>query len=227
VAVPILTDLVIIFGLSIAVLFVCHQLRVPATVGFILTGILAGPHLLGLVSAIHEVEILAEIGVILLLFTIGVEFSFANLLQIRQSVLVAGPIQVAATGLAGLVLALQFGKTMGEAVFIGFLMSLSSTAIVLKLLQERAEVDTPHGRTSLGILIFQDIIIVPMMLLVPLLAGAADNIGVSFLILLGKGAIIIALVIASAKWVVPRVLFQIARTGSRELFLLSIVLICR
>ncbi|PIU54076.1 MAG: potassium transporter KefB, partial [Deltaproteobacteria bacterium CG07_land_8_20_14_0_80_60_11] len=224
--VPILTDLVIIFGLSIVVLFICHQLRVPATVGFILTGILAGPHLLGLVSAIHEVEILAEIGVILLLFTIGVEFSFANLLQIRQSVLVAGPIQVAATCLAGLVLALQFGKTMGEAVFIGFLMSLSSTAIVLKLLQERAEVDTPHGRTSLGILIFQDIIIVPMMLLVPLLAGASENIGVSFLIMLAKGVVIIGLVIASAKWVVPRVLFQIARTGSRELFLLSIVLIC-
>jgi len=113
VAVPILTDLVIIFGLSSAVLFFCHQLRVPATVGFILTGILAGPHLLSLVSAIHEVEILAEIGVILLLFTIGVEFSFANLLQIRQSVLVAGPIQVAATCLAGLVLALQFGNWPG------------------------------------------------------------------------------------------------------------------
>jgi CPA2 family monovalent cation:H+ antiporter-2 len=223
---PIFTDLVIIFGLSIVVLFFCHQLRVPVTVGFILTGILAGPHLLGLVKAVHEVEILAEIGIILLLFTIGVEFSFANLLQIRQSVLVAGPIQVAATCLAGLLLALQFGKGLGEAVFIGFLVSLSSTAIVLKLLQERAEVDTPHGRTSLGILIFQDIIIVPMMLFVPLLAGASENIGLSFLLLLAKGAVIIALVIASAKWVVPRLLFHIARTGSRELFLLSIVLIC-
>ncbi len=224
--VPILTDLVIIFGLSLVVLFICHQFRVPVTVGFILTGILAGPHLLGLVTAIHEVEMLAEIGVILLLFTIGVEFSFANLLQIRQSVLVAGPIQVAATCLAGLFFALQFGKTIGEAVFIGFLVSLSSTAIVLKLLQERAEVDAPHGRISLGILIFQDIIIVPMMLLVPLLSGASENIGASFLILLAKGVLIIALVIASAKWVVPHVLYQIARTGNRELFLLSIVLIC-
>ena len=224
--VPILTDLVIIFGLSLVVLFVCHHFRVPVTVGFILTGILAGPHLLGLVKAVHEVEMLAEIGVILLLFTIGVEFSFANLLQIRQSVLVAGPIQVAATCLAGLFLSLQFGKSRPEAVFIGFLMSLSSTAIVLKLLQERAEVDTPHGRTSLGILIFQDVIIVPMMLLVPLLSGASEDIGLSFLILLAKGVIIIALVIASAKWVVPHVLYQIARTGNRELFMLSIVLIC-
>ena len=224
--VPILTDLVIIFGLSLVVLFICQQFRVPVTVGFILTGIIAGPHLLGLVTAIHEVEMLAEIGVILLLFTIGVEFSFANLLQIRQSVLVAGPIQVAATCLTGMFFALQFGRTIGEAIFIGFLVSLSSTAIVLKLLQERAEVDAPHGRISLGILIFQDIIIVPMMLLVPLLSGASENIGASFLILLVKGVLIIALVIASAKWVVPHVLYQIARTGNRELFLLSIVLIC-
>jgi monovalent cation:H+ antiporter-2, CPA2 family len=224
--VPILTDLVIIFGLSLVVLFVCHQFRIPVTVGFILTGILAGPHLLALVKAIHEVEILAEIGVILLLFTIGVEFSFANLLQIRQSVLIAGPIQVVATCLAGFILSRQFGNSINEAIFIGFLASLSSTAIVLKLLQERAEVDTPHGRTSLGILIFQDIIIVPMMLLVPLLSGASENIGLSFLILLAKGVIIIALVIASAKWVVPQVLYQIAKTGNRELFLLSIVLIC-
>ncbi len=170
--------------------------------------------------------LLADIGVILLLFTIGVEFSFANLLQIRQSVLVAGPVQVAATCLAGLFLSLLAGKTMGEAIFIGFLLSLSSTAIVLKLLQERGDVDTPHGRTSLGILIFQDIIIVPMMLFVPLLSGASENIGVSFLILFAKGIIIISLVVACAKWVVPHILYQITRTGNRELFLLAIVLIC-
>ncbi|MBM4289292.1 MAG: potassium transporter KefB [Deltaproteobacteria bacterium] len=224
--IPILTDLVVIFGLSLVVLFVCHKFRVPVTVGFIFTGILAGPHALALVRAVHEVEILAEIGVVLLLFTIGVEFSFANLLQIRQSVLVAGPIQVGGTCLAGLTLAWLFGRPWGESIFIGFLLSLSSTAIVLKLLQERAEVDTPHGRTSLGVLIFQDIIIVPMMLFVPLLAGAAENIGAAFLILLLKGVIIILLVIGSAKYIVPHLLYQIARTGNRELFLLSIVLIC-
>jgi CPA2 family monovalent cation:H+ antiporter-2 len=224
--VPILTDLVIIFGLSLVVLFVCQKLRVPVTVGFILTGILAGPHLLRLVKAVHEVEVLAEIGVILLLFTIGVEFSFANLLQIRQSVLVAGPIQVGATCLAGLALAWHFGRPAGEAVFAGFLLSLSSTAIVLKILQEQAEVDSPQGRTSLGMLIFQDIIIVPMMLLVPILSGATENLGAALLLMLGKGAVIILLVIICAKWVVPRVLYHIAATRNRELFLISIVLIC-
>ena len=205
--IPILTDLVIIFSLSLAVLLVCHRLRIPVTIGFILTGILAGPDVLGLVKAVHEVEILAEIGVILLLFVIGVEFSLADLLNIRRSVLVGGPLQVGGTCLAGWALAAYFGRSWGEAVFIGFLISLSSTAIVLKLLQERAEVDSPHGRTSLGILIFQDIIIVPMMLLVPLLSGESGNIGSSLLILLAKGVGIILMVIVSTKWVVPYVLF--------------------
>jgi len=222
----ILNDVLITLALAIVVLFICHQVRVPVIVGFILTGILAGPHVFGLIKAVQQVEVLAEIGVVLLLFTIGVEFSFANLLQIRKSVLVAGPIQVVMTCLAGFALALQVGKPFGESVFIGFLLSLSSTAIVLKVLQGRAEVDTPQGRTSLGILIFQDIIIVPMMLVIPLLTGAANNIGSSLLILLGKALLIILLVIAAAKWMVPQLLFQIAKTRSRELFLLAIVAVC-
>ena len=224
--IQILSDLLITLALAIAVLFICHQIRVPVIVGFILTGILAGPHVFGLIKAIHEVEILAEIGVVLLLFTIGVEFSFADLLQIRRSVLIAGPIQVALTCLAGFALALHVGKPVGEAVFIGFLLSLSSTAIVLKILQSRSEVDSPHGRTGLGILIFQDIIIVPMMLMVPILAGVTDNVGSSLLILSGKALLIILLVIAAAKWLVPQLLFQITRTRSRELFLLAVVVIC-
>ncbi len=222
----ILNDLLVTLALSVAVLFICHHARVPVVVGFILTGILAGPHALALVKAVQEVETLAEIGIVLLLFTIGVEFSFANLLQIRKSVLVAGPIQVVTTCLAGFALTIHFGRPVGESVFIGFLLSLSSTAIVLKILQSRAEIDTPQGRTSLGILIFQDIIIVPMMLMIPLLTGSTSNIGASLLILSAKGMLIIILVVASAKWVVPQLLFQIAKTRSRELFLLVIVVIC-
>jgi CPA2 family monovalent cation:H+ antiporter-2 len=224
--IQLLTDLTIVLGLSIGVLFICHRIGVPVIVGFILTGILAGPHALSLVKMVQEVEILAEIGVILLLFTIGVEFSFANLLQIRRSVLIAGPIQVGVTCLAGYVLAQQFGKSPGEAIFIGFLLSLSSTAIVLRLIQEKGEVDSPQGHAGLGILIFQDIIIVPMMLFVPLLSGTAQNIGSSFLILIAKGLVIILLVILSAKWIVPQLLYQIAKTRNRELFLLVIVVIC-
>ncbi len=224
--IPLLNDIIIIFGLSIAVLFICHRLRVPAIVGFLLTGIVAGPHGLVLVKAVHDVEILAEVGLVLLLFTIGIEFSLRNMLQIKKSVMMGGSLQVLLTFLAFFVIARQFGLLFGEAIFIGFLISLSSTAIVLKLIQERAEVDSPHGRTTLGILIFQDISIVPMILFTPLLAGAAGNFGESLLDLVAKGLGIILLVMVGAKWIVPRVLYQIARTGSRELFLLTIVVIC-
>ena len=224
--IPLLYDIVVIFGLAIAVLFICHRLRVPAVVGYLLTGILVGPYGFGLVKAVHEVEILAEIGIVLLLFTIGIEFSLERLLQIRKSVLMGGSLQVLLTFLATLFIAGRFGQAFGEAVFIGFLVALSSTAIVLKLIQERAEVDSPHGRTTLGILIFQDIIIVPMILVTPLLAGATGNLGESVLLLLVKGIGIILLVMVSTKWIVPQVLYQIARTRNQEIFLLSVVVIC-
>ena len=224
--IPLLKDIIIIFGLAIFVLFICHRLRVPTIVGFLLTGILSGPHGLGLIKAVHNVEILAEIGIVSLLFTIGIEFSFEHILQIRKSVLVGGSLQVILTFLAGFAIILGIGLPLNESIFIGFLVSLSSTAIVLKLLQERAEVESPHGRSSLGILIFQDLIIVPMMLFTPLLAGISENLGKSLFIFFAKGIGIILLVIISAKWIVPHLLYQIARTRSREFFLLSIVVIC-
>lgn len=143
--------------------------------------------------------------------------------QIPICVLVGGSLQVGLTFLLIFIIAEQFGQPFGEAVFIGFLVALSSTAIVLKILQERAEVDSPHGRTTLGILIFQDIIIVPMMLFTPMLAGEAENVAQSLIVLFGKGALIIILVLVSARWVVPRVLYQIAKTNNREIFLLSII----
>ena len=169
--IPLLTDIVIIFGLAVAVLLLFHFLRLPAVVGLLLTGILAGPYGFGLIGAIHEVEMLAEIGVILLLFTIGIEFSFKKLIEIKKQVIVGGALQVGLTILAVFVIARQIGLSSPEAIFYGFLISLSSTAIVLRLIQERAEVDTPHGRTGLGILLFQDIIILPMILITPMLAG--------------------------------------------------------
>ncbi|MDD5722962.1 MAG: cation:proton antiporter [Syntrophales bacterium] len=224
--IQLLDDVIIILGLSVLVAFVCHQVRVPTIVGFFLTGILAGPHGLGLVKAVPEVEFLAEVGVVLLLFTIGIEFSLSRLLQIKRAVLAGGMIQVSLTLLAVFAVARQMGQPVGEAIFMGFLVALSSTAIVMKLTQERAEIDSPHGRTTLGILIFQDVIIVPMILVTPLLAGATENLAGIPLVLVAKGIGIIALVILCARWIVPRVLYQIARTRSRELFLLTIVVVC-
>ncbi len=221
-----LNDVLIIFSLSVGVLFICHRIRIPAIVGYLITGVLAGPYGFGLVHGVHEVEVMAEVGVVLLLFTIGIEFSLKNLLIIKKSVLLGGSLQVLLTigAIFGMMRWIGFG--FGEAMLMGFLISLSSTAIVLRLLQEKAQIDTPHGKTALGILIFQDIVIVPMMLIVPLLAGATENAGTFLLILLAKGIGIILLVIVSARWIVPQLLYQVARTRSRELFLLCVVTIC-
>lgn len=224
--IPLLSDIVIILGLAVAVILIFQKIKLPTVLGFLITGIIAGPHGLSLVTATHEVEILAEIGVILLLFIIGMEFSLKNLVAIKRAVLLGGTTQVLLTIIvvAGISFLLDF--TWNEAVFLGFLFSLSSTAIVLKLLQEKAEINSPHGKVILAILIFQDIIVVPMMLFTPLIAGETENLLLSLLILAIKGVLVIAVVYISARFVVPRLLYSIAQTKSNELFILSIVVIC-
>ena len=223
---PLLKDLLLIFALAIAVLLVCHRIRVATTVGFLLTGVLAGPQGLGLIHGVEEVEILAEIGVILLLFTIGVEFSLQSLFRIKRLVFLGGVLQVSLTVVVTFLICRQFGLATSQGVFVGFLVSLSSTAIVLKLFQERAEVESPHGQTSLGILIFQDIVVVPMMLLTAFLAGKGLQVQGAVWLLILKGFALLALVLVCAKYVVPEVLYRVARTRSRELFSLTILVIC-
>jgi CPA2 family monovalent cation:H+ antiporter-2 len=191
--IPLLNDIVVIFALSMAVLFLCHRLHVPTIVGFLCTGVLAGPYGLGLIQGVHDIELLAEVGVVLLLFTIGIEFSLESLRHLKRVILLGGSLQVILTLALAAALSRQFGYPLGEATFIGCLLALSSTAIVLKLLQERAEIDSPHGHTALSILIFQDLVVVPMMLLTPLLSGQAGDNAPSFLLPMASGLGIIAI----------------------------------
>lgn len=224
--VPFLSDVVIILGLAVVVILLFQRFRLPTILGFLITGVIAGPYGMSLVKDVHDIEILAEIGVILLLFIIGMEFSLRNLALIKRTVLLGGATQVLVTiVLVGLVL-MMFDFSAAEGFFVGFLISLSSTAIVLKLLQDNGEISTPHGKIALGILIFQDIVVVPMMLVVPLMAGGAENIVVELLLMVLKGAFVIVFVLISARYLVPKLLFVVARTKSRELFILSIVVIC-
>ena len=221
-----LKDIVVIFGLSAAVLFVFHRIKAPTIVGFLLTGIVAGPQVLGLIQATEQVAVMAEIGVILLLFSVGIEVSLKNILEIKKYVLVGGSLQVILTILAVFAVLVGIGLPAGEALFFGFLISLSSTAIVLRIIQKRDEFDSIYGKTTLGILIFQDIAVVPMMLITPLLPGATQISTESPLLMLAKGLGLMIMVIICAKWIVPPLLFYIAKTRDRELFLLSIVAIC-
>ncbi len=219
--IPLLSDIVVILGLSLVVILLFQRARVPLVLGFLLTGIIAGPHGLGLIRGVHEVEVLAELGVVLLLFSIGIEFSLGSLVRIWRSVILGGALQVGLTIAATFFLARALDRTPQEALFMGMLVSLSSTAIVLRLLQERAEIDAPQGKTTLGVLIFQDLAIVPMMLFTPLLAMGEGEITGPILTLLGKAALIVILVIVAARWVAPWILFQVARSRSREVFLLA------
>ncbi len=184
-----LNDILVIILLSVVVLYLCQRMRLPIIVGFLLTGVIAGPHGFALVREIEAVKTLAEAGIVLLLFTIGMEFSFRSLLQIRKTVLLGGSLQIALTILAGFAAARLFSYSVNEAIFAGFLLSLSSTAIVMKTLQDRAEMETPQGNAALGILIFQDMAAVPMMLLVPLLAGTSQGEGGSPVLLAAAPAI--------------------------------------
>lgn len=222
---PILKEIVIIFGLSVLIILAFQRLKMPAIMGFLITGIIAGPYGFSLIKASHEVELLSEIGVIFLLFVIGIEFSLKGLVKIRNTVLIGGSLQVGGTILFTFLIMWLAGLDVPQALFAGFLVSLSSTAIVIKLLQEKGQLNLPHGRIALGILIFQDIIVVPMILFTPILAGNGGDLGTTILLLIGKVVLVVGLLIVFARYVVPKILHRVVRTRSRELFILTLVLL--
>ena len=219
-----LKSLVIILGISAIVIFALGRIKIPSIVGFLLAGMLLGPHGLNFIEDLTTIQTFAEIGVILLLFTIGIEFSLSRFLKMRLEVFGIGGLYVLMTVSLTALISYQWLRDANTAVFAGFLVGLSSTAIVMKLLSDRAEIDTPHGRISVGILIFQDLCIVPFMLFIPILSGGG---GMSDLILtFGKALAIIAVVLLSARWIIPNLLHQIVRARNRELFVISILIMC-
>jgi CPA2 family monovalent cation:H+ antiporter-2 len=223
---PLLQDFVILLVFSVVVVFLLQRVKLPSILGFLITGILIGPHGLGLVNESEEIEIISEIGIILLLFVIGMELSIKQLISIKNTVFIGGTLQVGITAAVAAVIYYFIGSNWNEAIFVGFLFSLSSTAVVLKVLQDRNEMSAPHGKNALAILIFQDIIVVPMMLFTPLLAGQSENVGISIFWLLVKAAVVIVITLVSARYLVPRLMHLIARTKSKELFLITTIAIC-
>jgi monovalent cation:H+ antiporter-2, CPA2 family len=225
---PILNELAIIAAIAVLVTVLLHRLRLPTVAGLLAAGGLIGPYGLRLISAIHDIEALAEMGVVLLLFTIGLEFSLVRLQRILRQVALGGVIQVASTALAVALLARAFGIATPRAVFYGFLFALSSTAIVLRALAERQELDAPHGRFIVGTLIFQDLCVVPMVLIVPLLAPSSGGRvqTLPILLALAKATLLVAAILTLARFVVPKILGWVDASRSREVFLLAILAIC-
>src|SRR5216110_128594 len=222
---PVLKDLAIIFAVSLLVILLFHRIKLPALPGFIVAGVLLGPNALGLISDAHQVESLAEVGVILLLFTIGIEFSLSRLREMGRQVVVGGGAQVGLTVVLTCGLAVVLHLPWRVALLLGFLVALSSTAIVLKRLADKGEIDAPHGRLATGVLIFQDLCVVPMMLVLPFLAGAAGGGAAGLAWALAKAGLVVAGVLVLARTVVPRALSEIVKTRSRELFLIAVILV--
>ncbi len=223
---PLLQDILVLLGFSVIIVFALQKLKLPSIVGFLITGVIIGPYGLSLIEAVEQVEILSEIGVILLLFVIGMELSIKQLISIKKTVFIGGFFQVAVTVLIAALVFYFLGHTWNQSVFVGFLFSLSSTAIVLKTLQDRQQISAPHARNALAILIFQDIIVVPMMLVTPMIAGETTDLFTSILSLLFKTGIVLVITFVSARYVVPRLMHAVAKTNSKELFLLITFTLC-
>jgi CPA2 family monovalent cation:H+ antiporter-2 len=217
---PLLNEILILLGFSVLIVLVLQRLRLPSSVGFLITGVVIGPFGFSLITAVHEVEILAEIGVILLLFVIGMELSLKQLAAMRRTVFLGGSIQVFGTVSVAAAGYFFLGHSWAESVFIGFLFSLSSTAVVLKTFQDRRELNSPHARNALGILIFQDLIVVPMMLVTPMFTGQVNDVGIEVLNLVLKSVGVVVATWVLARYVVPPLLHSVAKTNSKDLFLL-------
>lgn len=223
-----LDQLAIVAALAVAVTVLLAKLKLPTVAGLLAAGALLGPFGFALVTSVDAIEVLAEVGVVLLLFTIGLEFSLSRLRHIFKQVALGGALQVGLTVAATVGATVALGGPVGRGLFYGFVMALSSTAIVLRALAERRELDAPHGRFIVGTLIFQDICVVPMVLIVPLLAStgtvsdAAGDIGSA----LAKAALVVFGTLVVARVAVPKLLDWVDASRSREVFLLAILAIC-
>ena len=216
-------ELIIVLVAAVAGGILAHRLKLPVLLGYLVAGMLVSPHGLGLVQNLDAIEGLASIGVILLLFTLGLEFSLDELRRVGAVAIMGGIAQILLTAAAGFGLGKALGWATAEAIFFGFLISLSSTLIVLKLLMERGELDTTHGRIMTGILLVQDISLVPLMIILPTLGKGGADVGPA-LLEAGRNALGFIVVMAGfGLFLLPKVLDRVARARSRELFLISVV----
>ena len=214
-----LFQLLLLVGLAIPIVALAHRIGAPPLVGFLLAGVLIGPHGLGLIANPDDVSALSEIGIALLLFTVGLELSLSHVLRWARQVFLGGALQVGGTLLLTMLVAPLFGISTSQSVFFGGLVAMSSTAVVTKTYADRTELDSPHGRFAVSILLFQDLCILPLMLLLPMLADAGSQTGWRDLLL---GVLAMAVLVGGGRFVVRWTLDRIVLLRDRELFTLCV-----
>jgi len=218
-------DLTLLLLVSLPINIAFHRVKLPSVMGYLIAGILIGPHGLGLISDVSSVKELAEIGVVLLLFVIGLEFSLGRLLKNLPSVLGVGSLQLGLASIFAWFVFKAIGFQQSQSIALGLILALSSTAIVLKMITDRAEIDTLHGKLCIGILLFQDLCVVPIMLLLPLLGQSAVNSSSDFAFAMVKSLTALVAIFYLSRLIVPKTLVWIARVGNKEHLTLSVVFI--
>ena len=221
----VIQDIVVILLVSLPIIYFFKKINLPGIIGFLIAGMLIGPFGFNFIKSVNQIGVMAEIGVMILMFTIGLEFSLSQLIRIKKFLLIAGGYQLLITIIVSTIIFLLFGIELNRAIFFSLLVSLSSTAIVLKLLSDKDELGSPHGKISLGILIFQDLAIVPMFLLLPLLSGFSElSSGAIFLKILIVFGVLAGLLLL-ARFLMPLIVYKIASIRLREAFTIGVILL--
>jgi CPA2 family monovalent cation:H+ antiporter-2 len=223
-----LEEITVIATVSVIVTLILGRLKLPVVAGLVLSGALVGPKALSLAHDPEAIEVIAEVGVIFLLFTIGLEFSLSRLKNIFRQVALGGLLQVGVTTLVTSLVCLSMNLSIPEAIVYGFVFALSSTALVLRTLGERGELDAPHGRFIVGTLIFQDLCIVPMVLIVPLLINGLDKPETwqAIMLALVKATLVVVLLFAVSRKVIPLLFRWVNASRSNEVFILTVLCLC-
>jgi len=216
-----LTEVLLLLAISVIAVTVFRRMHLPPILAYLGVGALIGPHALGWVAESENTRVLAEFGVVFLLFTLGLEFSISKLSSMRKAVLGMGGAQVVITALVAGLAAWALNLSLPAALVIGGVLAMSSTAIVIKLLAEQTEINSRHGRAAVGILLFQDLAVIPFLIIIPALANGDENIGIDLVLALVKGIAVTAAMLAGGRWLLRPMFNEIAKARSPELFTLG------
>jgi len=220
-----MNDLLMILALSvISVLFV-QRFRLPAIIGYLIVGTIIGPHAFSLVAFSDTTHLLGEIGVVFLLFTIGLEFSISQLRSFKTALFGLGSAQVLVGTVSGAIIAWHLGIAWGAAIIVGGALALSSTAIVIKQLSDQLELKSLHGRFALGVLLFQDLAAVPFLVLIPIFAAGEESVSGPLLFALAKGVMAFVVILLFGRYALRPAFHAVAKTSSEELFTMAVLLV--
>lgn len=222
---PFLTDILIIFAVSIPVAFIFHKFKLPPIIGFLVAGVIIGPLGIGLVDDMDRIDVLAEIGVALLLFSLGLEFSLKHFGEVKKVAILGGILQTIFTMALFAAIAMLFGADIRRGITLGCALALSSTAITYYLLSQRRMVDSTHGRISLGMQVSGDMCVVPMIALLPLLAISSGSPLIEAWHALLKTVIVLGVFFVGQRYLLPLTLHHISSTRSKELFLTTVLVV--